>query len=532
MATTYEIHPAIGIARVGSSREFFIGPEPDGQPPTRYRDDGGDLKRQAARFRIFACQRDDRGQLLKADELVPANATITWAVQLANRKAAAPEFLDNGGRPTIDAATGRFIANSPVRRNNATGDDAADSDLIIAPGSRSLSGLNEGPAPFDTGKFRGTAVPLGEIHTDQTGRLIVVGGFGRSGSNPATPLTNQFADNDNWYDDTADGPVTASIKFSDGRVEKAKPAWVIACQPKFAPAFSPLVTLYDTLYDLSAGNEALLPGPPARPGFDVDIWPILQRVLNYQWVNTFARDNHGPGGRADFTDQNRWRGLDDPSAAGSSNRQKIFSLLRDPSSANPPARRPWMPALFSDDYANDQDRSLALTSVQYGILKAWAAGNFDRTRTVPPELMPDTLTRITLQACVGGAFFPGIEAGRRLRDRSLYMANEPFRLSPDALKAGEVTACMALPWQADFFDCTWEDGAGRGWWPTHRPDDVLIEASLSDGPKQWIDGVANMNELVERWFQLGIVAARQQPDGSIAYVETERTLAGPRTSKE
>ena len=28
MPTTYEIHPAIGIARVGTSDEFFIGPEP------------------------------------------------------------------------------------------------------------------------------------------------------------------------------------------------------------------------------------------------------------------------------------------------------------------------------------------------------------------------------------------------------------------------------------------------------------------------------------------------------------------------
>jgi hypothetical protein len=100
------------------------------------------------------------------------------------------------------------------------------------------------------------------------------------------------------------------------------------------------------------------------------------------------------------------------------------------------------------------------------------------------------------------------------------------------LKAGEVTESMALPWQADFFDCTWEDGAGKGWWPTHRPDDVLLEASPADGPKQWIDGVNDMNELVARWSQLGIVVAREQPDGSVVYVETERTLAGPRTSKE
>ena len=30
--TTLEIHPAIGIARLGTSQEFFIGPEPGGRP--------------------------------------------------------------------------------------------------------------------------------------------------------------------------------------------------------------------------------------------------------------------------------------------------------------------------------------------------------------------------------------------------------------------------------------------------------------------------------------------------------------------
>jgi hypothetical protein len=71
---TYEIHPAIGIARLGASRltsedGFFVGPEPDGAPPSRYRDPGGDLKRQAARIRLFACRRDASGKLLEASEL-------------------------------------------------------------------------------------------------------------------------------------------------------------------------------------------------------------------------------------------------------------------------------------------------------------------------------------------------------------------------------------------------------------------------------------------------------------------------------
>jgi L-Lysine epsilon oxidase N-terminal len=54
MTVTYEIHPAIGVARVGSSRieseeGYFLGPEPEGSPPACYRDPAGALKRQAAR---------------------------------------------------------------------------------------------------------------------------------------------------------------------------------------------------------------------------------------------------------------------------------------------------------------------------------------------------------------------------------------------------------------------------------------------------------------------------------------------------
>src|SRR4051812_44018601 len=60
-AITYEVHPAIGIARVGNSKQpdgYFPGPEPGEGPPASYRDAAGKLKRQAARFRMFRCERD------------------------------------------------------------------------------------------------------------------------------------------------------------------------------------------------------------------------------------------------------------------------------------------------------------------------------------------------------------------------------------------------------------------------------------------------------------------------------------------
>ena len=48
---------------------------------------------------------------------------------------------------------------------------------------------------FDTGKFMGKIVPLGEVRTDEQGHLILLGGFGQSASPTNAELTT-FANND------------------------------------------------------------------------------------------------------------------------------------------------------------------------------------------------------------------------------------------------------------------------------------------------------------------------------------------------
>src|SRR5205807_10614764 len=101
MPKALEIHPSIGIARVGNSiseKDFFLGPEPGVAPPQKYRDSSGRYKRQAARFRVFECERDAKGNLLNATELNPAQAQITWTVHLVNRKGSAPRFAASGNR--------------------------------------------------------------------------------------------------------------------------------------------------------------------------------------------------------------------------------------------------------------------------------------------------------------------------------------------------------------------------------------------------------------------------------------------------
>jgi len=107
MATVYRIHPAIGIARVGNSPgEFFIGPERRGEipdPQGGFKDAQCRVKRQAARFRIFA--HHDNGTY---KEITEAEADITWTVHLANRAASYP------GRGSLPV--GRTLARTPGAR--------------------------------------------------------------------------------------------------------------------------------------------------------------------------------------------------------------------------------------------------------------------------------------------------------------------------------------------------------------------------------------------------------------------------------
>ena len=169
--TTFEIHPAIGIARVGNSTKFFVGPEPGAKPPPKYRDTSGQLLRQAARFRIFRCTRS-AGRLQSAVEVTAEQAEIEWTVHLANRKGASPEFPPSASKAPL--AEGRLRNAKHANRT----------ELVIDPGPSSLKGPG-GRADFDSGSFLGTPVPLGDMRTERDGRLLVLGGFGTSGSSPA-----------------------------------------------------------------------------------------------------------------------------------------------------------------------------------------------------------------------------------------------------------------------------------------------------------------------------------------------------------
>ena len=326
------IHPGIGIARLGNSlKEFFIGPEAPGEVANAgrtFKDASGRVKRQAARFRIYAF--DAAGNAI--DEVTLTDAKIEWQVHLANKKGAWFKFL------------GRFRSQKVLRNGAIQGGPEFQtnpdlrSELIIDPGARSIGGASQGPVTLDGGRSLGVEVPLGQLRTDAAGRLLVLGGFGHSDvTQDGKPITT-FANNDFWYDDTSDGPVTATVTFGDGRSAKSFPvtaARVLVTPPKFAPGLENIVSLYELIRDVSVGAPS-----PTAVEFYRDVYPILRRPSGYTWVNNEAHRGHGPTSGGDFLTDSTLKLLADPkSAEGAALRTAIFSRMRAYPPPKPMSRR-------------------------------------------------------------------------------------------------------------------------------------------------------------------------------------------------
>ncbi|MBX3619735.1 MAG: LodA/GoxA family CTQ-dependent oxidase [Rhizobacter sp.] len=454
MATTYRIHPAIGIARLGNSPEFFIGPErlrEIPEPVGGFKDAQCRVKRQAARFRIFAHHDDNT-----VEEITDAEADITWTVHLVNKKAAYP------GRGNSESAA----------------------DLTIDPGARSTTAPNQQQL-FDNGVIRfsgqaATTVPLGEMRSDTHNRLLVLAGSGTSASPAGNGIGNFWA-NAGWYDDVADGPVTASITLRDSNTSPpVVGAWVITAPPKFAPHQDSPTTLYDRVLEAMVG--ANLAPAPTTTSYTDDVYPVLQRARDIKWVINLSAHT--------------WA---DPVVA-QADRNAIFNRLRPNGN---------MPALNGSDPG--------LTSVQFAHMERWNNNNFtnDWAGVPAPEatVSPAGLDRAALEACVGAAFFPGIEAGgkdasnRPILDPAHYA--EAFRIDAANVAPGTISASMALPWQADFLAC------GSNWWPVPRPNQVMPQGTSSY--QNWTRGINGSEDMVARWHMLGFVVKQ----GS-EHVEVER----------
>ncbi|WP_367026860.1 LodA/GoxA family CTQ-dependent oxidase [Methylococcus sp. ANG] len=436
------IHPTVGIARVGNSQEYFyFGPElPASTSRGPFKDPSGAMAKQAVRFRLYGYDRKGR----VVCELTAADAGITWQIVVANAKAAAYN---------VDTAFDVPGAPSVGRRNASVTDRAS---LVIRATPRSLSGGAAGPFALDGGSFSGTPVNLGEALTDAKGRLVVMPGSGTAYSTPDAPPLGSFANNDGWTDDTCDGPVRATVRIGERSFE-ADSAWVICGSPNYAPAIpAGLVTLYDAIESALVEAGALDAG---ATDFQRHVWPIFERIADMQWVNAGYLASHGFGSEQEWT-QPRWRRrLANPSTANEGFRQSVAATFRNPdfSEVEPSLE----PQLYGDKVtmppnAVEPRQWLALTPLQYRRLRAWADGNFTgKMRKTPTHLsalplqqQPAALDRAALEACLGGAFHPGVEFPWIARVPWIWTSDMRLRggaLEPDLHDYGEtLNAAVAL----------------------------------------------------------------------------------------
>ena len=443
MATKFRIHPAVGIPRVGNSpTSFYIAPEttgglpidcdPDGspivkdgkeQPVSKFKDAEGRIRRQAARFRVFVYDDASTGgrEVKVGDELSVVDQhsgqhrrvridDIHWTVYLANKKASWYEFLQTEGEHGYSA--GHALRNADIT------DTEERQKLIIDPGPRTVwfkdaakqvagfgQGTSDGPETFPPQLVPNSVTTLGELRCTQqnnTNRLLVLGGFGNSGSMKTgfgNPKIENYANNDGWFDDISDGPVTASLAYTvlemngqppppqwaTGSIAVDDPAWVIVGYPRYAPQITDIITMDDLIFDISVryfGYAPFLYGIPPfdgtqhqpTPDSDLTLWRGLA-TWNTQYKPYFQRDIQPilerPGYYSNVMDLDPTTG-GDPHDTGPTGNLNIKELSIPPYEGEDPA---------------DRRRRLAMRMFVYNVLRK--AGQENDLLAPPSPYRPD-----------------------------------------------------------------------------------------------------------------------------------------------
>jgi hypothetical protein len=496
------------------------------------RDSGGKLKRQGARFRIFQYQAGAQqaypspaGEEVVIGSVVDGKRVtdIIWTVHLANKKANCWMIDESANKGLALYENG----NTPPLRNknfaNTQGDPANPvrlRKLIIDAGPRCLGALQSKgqsikfnqdttASYWQTSSNSITPLPdypqtypaiegadpdnkidyLGEMLTEKNGRLIVLGGFGKAcgfdqhgNFDPNSPLPRDV-DNDNWLDDTSDGPVTAVLVFEDGSTRSLlNNAWVICTDPAYAPQTLNVVTLWDDVYTTWVEGLGVNPAlynvqtktynPGYIPDFHNDVFPTLRAAEMQRWNTNLPDAAIKSHMRMDAL-TNEKPGFD------------IMSFIRKPTD-NPDDHletgAPLMPLSLGD-----ADKSfMVLANTQHFLMGQWAKGlcaNNAKPTTATPLGQGEALDRTVLMNCLGGRFSPGIDMTFIVRDPNLFNQDwknpdiGPFRINMERLdytsaskskpflgvgyiplrthpvQPGDASKFMAIPWHTDYNSC-------------------------------------------------------------------------------
>jgi hypothetical protein len=617
---TLRIHPAVGIARVGNSEEYVIAPETmAGSPvasgstltgglpiragtedePVRssdLRDASGALKRQAARFRIFAYPERPKEVWPRGDGVevnVGSNvggrtvADIIWTVHVANKKANTFVLTETGLQGIASYTDGNLppIRNPEINDPNAPqppdkiavlNDPARVFKLTIDPGPRAISGtsapgvrfdkptpaayydadkaevvtIKKYPKSFPADSFAqmdasaGAIDTLGELRTDDKGRLLVLGGYGRAAGwrlGAPVPLDDDV-NNNQWFDDTSDGPVSAVVVFTDGTRAAVQPAWVTTTDPSFAPQILNVVSLWDDIYDSWVRDLNLAPDifdeatgdyqKSYKPTFDDQLAPIFSSAALQQWVVNLSR--HGMSAHNSLA---TITAADDPATTPLAG---IAAIFRDPNAApdSPEHKNTTKMPLHLGDAG---ESFLTLRKTQYFFLQRWNQGKGNYSAGAGTPLGPgEFLDKATLVNCLGGRFSPGIDLTFVMRESAIYVqpwqssgagpfrvrakpldyagvksANKPLltcgyvprHVEADGLEPGDISKFMAIPWHTDYNSCATHPPSPNPpgnrtvfWsWPAQRPvavyaaEDAVFSSSappdaLPPFTQEWVLG--------------------------------------------
>lgn len=500
--TVFRVHPTLNFARFGTSDEYYLSPETSAGLPqagtvttgglpikagteselitsSDLRDADGDLKKQAARFRVYAYDFDGEasypeggGTEIVLGATLPDGRTVVdlvWTVHVANKKAAAYIVVNNQG---IEAYRGGV----PQRRNPETHghiDDASRlNQLMIDPGPRAISAKAGETAEFDDtsepravdgeGHIRrypdypvrfpadvndrlfepsGPLDTLGGMRTDEKGRLLVLASTGNAVAQydeygVPIQLTGDL-NNVGWYDAAADGPVSLTVHFDDGTCEAAFGAWVVCGDPSYAPQIRNVVSVWDDVYDVWVRELGLQPelfdgkdyNPEYTPAFARDIQPVFIASSLQRWTANLPpmalRAHAAVEGISPEDDPDR------TIMAG-------LNFIRNPNADETNVGLPLMPMSLGDAGTS----FLTVTKTQYFMLEQWSRKRFEKGEGEP--LGPgETLDMAAMANCLGGRYVPGIEVSYPVRCADVYMqdwrstGSGPFRIKPKPLDYGE-----------------------------------------------------------------------------------------------
>lgn len=272
-----------------------------------------------------------------------------------------------------------------------------------------------------------------------------------------------------------------------------------------------------------------------------DILPIFRAMKEYRWVanvDAMVSVATPPFDLSDLSDANR------------ENRRHVFRTFRQPQKGQQQPELdsqhqvlfgdnglPLMPLNSGDNSITNNviEKFMAVTPTQYWLLHQWAEG-MCVSRKDDPEAGQDwlpwasPLDIATAGNAVGEPMAPGIEVTWTMRNPDVLTPGDPFRikhqvadysewgldpfrdetLEGDGCQPGDLTKRMAIPWQADFFDCSEQDVnfttplANKTisqvwriplaptfqayWWPAQSPFNVYSGARTA--AEQMLDGNA------------------------------------------